>query len=1041
MTSVYLTGIDLAEFRSFAGLHVALAPEPGVMIVHGSNGLGKSSLFDALEWALTGDIDHFRSATGYKNIGKYLRRWGASVGPTSAALTFSDGGRVERQIASVRAKDSSSSGSVEDVIAFLRAPEWTQPITALDRYLMLTHFLGQSTLSRLTHRPADERFAVLKEASQSAELETFGIALHGSGSNAAARAFNKRIEQLDREEADLRSLLDQEDALWQASQQAGALDDAQSSDLAQTILSVLDRAWRCLAAADVSVSPPAGIDSSVLQKEIERTQERARQRELELNRSRALRDQCERTIATRAEAAAAALEAEKAVSLATAAALEAKDEAAGRHARLNAALDALTGARRSHATLAELHQSLAALADIRSRLTAATEARSAARENLGRSEQRLQKIERRAQIISRLTDEISDLEKRLANGREMINRARQWLDRDQSIAANRNKLEDLEATHPGADDAVAAAEKRLTEARAFADRQAAELAGAKASFNVLTNAVTAIAGNLPDDLCECPVCATKFGDARALSERAATAAGRLAPLLVEKQDAARRAQVELDRTVASLQQSQAIRSQVQALRSQIELELVQNRDLLSNLGWQEPHTRQAITARLAEFERWFDALSRNHVRRQRWIARLAPDRDGLAHERRDALRQRDDARRNENATSRRVDDLLGEQEAGSRAFDARATSLIPGIEGISVTEIEAALARAGDVLEQAQETHEQALAEATEQDARVASLRATEASLIVSLRQWTERRDAAESSLAAQPTQWRSLGWPDQGPTEADLGAASQELIIARDAITEAEESLKRLRDGREAWSRQLAHRRALDRLCSTLDLAPNSGRDRATTTGRDRVQQTIQMASATRSAKDIASLTSADVVREAEEFNADYIEPLGKLTKQINQAILCDPRIGIELHVNKKKIEQSASRAGELPATLGPIDPILVHSEGQMAALAVSMLCAASLTYPWSRWRALVLDDPLQHNDAIHASAFADLIGNLVTARGYQILLSTHDLAQSEFLQRKFEARRIPCAALNLLGRGKGGVEWNFRESNAGSKPSAASA
>lgn len=161
--------------------------------------------------------------------------------------------------------------------------------------------------------------------------------------------------------------------------------------------------------------------------------------------------------------------------------------------------------------------------------------------------------------------------------------------------------------------------------------------------------------------------------------------------------------------------------------------------------------------------------------------------------------------------------------------------------------------------------------------------------------------------------------------------------------------------------------------------------------------------------------------MREVEEFNAEYIEPLGRLTKQINQAILCDPRIGIDFHVKKKKIEQSASRAGELPADLGPIDPILVHSEGQMAALAVSMLCAASLTYPWSRWRALVLDDPLQHNDAIHASAFADLIGNLVTARQYQILLSTHDLAQAEFLQRKFDARRIPCAVLNLLGRGKG--------------------
>jgi hypothetical protein len=103
-------------------------------------------------------------------------------------------------------------------------------------------------------------------------------------------------------------------------------------------------------------------------------------------------------------------------------------------------------------------------------------------------------------------------------------------------------------------------------------------------------------------------------------------------------------------------------------------------------------------------------------------------------------------------------------------------------------------------------------------------------------------------------------------------------------------------------------------------------------------------------------------------------------------------------------------------------------------------MLCAASLTYPWSRWRALILDDPLQHNDAIHAAAFADLMGNLVKVKEYQVLLTTHDLGQAEFLQRKFGARGIPCAVLNLLGRGKNGVDWTFQPSSGGLVKAAAS-
>jgi exonuclease SbcC len=183
---------------------------------------------------------------------------------------------------------------------------------------------------------------------------------------------------------------------------------------------------------------------------------------------------------------------------------------------------------------------------------------------------------------------------------------------------------------------------------------------------------------------------------------------------------------------------------------------------------------------------------------------------------------------------------------------------------------------------------------------------------------------------------------------------------------------------------------------------------------------------------KEIAKAASADITAELEGFNSEYIKSLGFLMSRINQAILCDPRVGIDLHVKKKKIEQSAVKNGEVPSMIGEIDPVLVHSEGQMAALAVSMLCAASLTFPWSRWKALVLDDPLQHNDSIHAAAFADLIGNLVSAEGYQILLSTHDVAQAEFLQRKFRSRFIPCTKLNLLGLGKDGVEWVAQSSTS---------
>jgi ABC-type nitrate/sulfonate/bicarbonate transport system ATPase subunit len=69
-------------------------------------------------------------------------------------------------------------------------------------------------------------------------------------------------------------------------------------------------------------------------------------------------------------------------------------------------------------------------------------------------------------------------------------------------------------------------------------------------------------------------------------------------------------------------------------------------------------------------------------------------------------------------------------------------------------------------------------------------------------------------------------------------------------------------------------------------------------------------------------------------------------------------------------------------------------------------------------------MDDPLQHNDVIHAAAFADIMCNLVEVRKHQIFLSTHDIAQAEFLRRKFGSRNIPCTSVHLLGRGRDGLE-----------------
>ena len=68
-------------------------------------------------------------------------------------------------------------------------------------------------------------------------------------------------------------------------------------------------------------------------------------------------------------------------------------------------------------------------------------------------------------------------------------------------------------------------------------------------------------------------------------------------------------------------------------------------------------------------------------------------------------------------------------------------------------------------------------------------------------------------------------------------------------------------------------------------------------------------------------------------------------------------------------------------------------------------------------------LDDPLQHNDVIHAAAFVDVMRNMVELQDYQLIMSTHKLDEGEFISRKFDAAGLPCTVVELVGASKEGV------------------
>jgi len=91
------------------------------------------------------------------------------------------------------------------------------------------------------------------------------------------------------------------------------------------------------------------------------------------------------------------------------------------------------------------------------------------------------------------------------------------------------------------------------------------------------------------------------------------------------------------------------------------------------------------------------------------------------------------------------------------------------------------------------------------------------------------------------------------------------------------------------------------------------------------------------------------------------------------------------------------------------------VASEAQITDLQLTFLLAMAQKYSWTSWKTLLLDDPTQHHDLVHASAVFDLLRDYIADHGFQVLMATHDPVQAKFFMRKLENDGIPVNLVML--------------------------
>ena len=1018
MSDLFLRSINFKDFRTFGDFEAQIVPGPGLTLLVGTNGLGKSSFFDALEWGLTGEVRRFKSYMRLADEGKYLTRRGATPGAHAVRLQFNNDGAAI-------ARGPGAQPEAADVISLLKKPTWAAEVQDVATYLAFTHFLGQAAQQRFTSRDRDEQWASLRGPSGIDRLDDVRRGLRG---RATEMAFNRRItretkaiEDAERLLAEWRDLVTRAARLREAANSAGGIaSDAFSLRLAELSVAVAS------VAPDFAVDAQSGatVQLAAIKAELERLRLEAASRRATLE---ALSDVPTRYAAEAAIADngavplvdARAMAQREEVSLVSAAQneKEARDnlqDLAATTAALEREINALESVRSDLDIMARVEPVLARLQSDRDGLNAAL------------AQQRLN--------LTRLDTEIAAIQQRNANVAGLANAAKvasALADHARRLPDLRQRSEKSAAVLAGLDGA--GARVRLAAALDDRSRLTTEIEIAKAAIEAAQDraskvaaAVAAIASHLHDDDRTCPVCDTTFeqGQLRLLAEAAANAQD--ADLAQAERDHAELIR-QLDQTAVRIAEVEATLRTVDEARRAADADALALTEVETYLrGLLPPGSVDLGGVALAVEKQAADDLAEAQVVGLGDDVRLA-----------EAMATRGDLRASITEVETRfasLDTQIASLDDDRRNAYERLRAVGQTLASVNAVTVELNAARdrltAFNVMRDAAD---EALRQAAEAEAAAQANydRAKEA-----LQRLETAQAAAANATRALATRWHN-GAMQGTPSAEALQAALQSVGNLSRAVERFEDERSLLVAAVEVAARA----QELTDLISQMNARGGEG---AATAPEDHDATLVANVETARQALALTQTTHTAVEafanklrEESRSFSTQFLTPLNDLIDDFNEALLSTPGETVQLnaayHKDRTEFGMGLHYRDPLDDALydTQLPPQVVLSEGQLAANGFSILCAASTAYPWSRWRALLMDDPLQHNDIIHAAAFVDLMRNLVELQRYQLIMSSHDRGEAEFIRRKFDAAGLPCTVINLTAPSKAGVRYLPPEHN----------